>query len=133
MLTKIPIIHPSPAISADPTAQLEAALTVEKAKGYTKEYYRLKTELEQAAGRKANEEGRRNTKVLNGKEELQRRFGTHAVLTASWEARRNDVGLDELWVDVLIQPADGSEPMCFTEHFEMFPSEECIANIALVV
>jgi hypothetical protein len=90
--------------------------------------------LEQEAGRKAVAEGRRDQKALDGKTELQRRFGERAVLTASWELRRDggdDVG--EYWVDVLIQPADGSDVMCFTEYLDCFPSDECIANIALVV
>lgn len=137
MLTKHQITHPSPVTSADPIVQLQAALTAEKAKyGYSKNYYVLKLELEQAAGRKAVEEGVRDQKALVGKQELQRRFGEHAVLTASWEWRITE---DEFgpagayWVDVMIQPADGADVMCFTEYLDAFPSDECIANIALVV
>jgi len=85
--------------------------------------------MEQAAGRASIEAGRRNKIVLDGKEELQRRFGKQAILAASWEFREDP---NSYWVDVLIQPADGSEPMCFTEHLEEFPSDECITNIALV-
>jgi hypothetical protein len=131
MLTKHQITHPSPAISADPIAPLEAALIA--AKGNDVLYRRLRTELEQAAGRKAIEEGNRDKQAYDGKTELQRRFGERAVLSASWELRRtgiDDVG--EYWVDVLIQPADGGDVMCFTEYLDEFPSDECIANIALV-
>ena len=79
-----------------------------------------------AAGRASLEAVKRNHIVLNGKNELQRRFGA-AVLTASWEWRE-----EAYWVDVTVLPADGGDLMCFTEALKVFPSDECIANIALV-
>ena len=85
--------------------------------------------MEQAAGRAMIEAGRRDKITFGGKEELQRRFGK-GVLTASWEWREEDGGA--YWVDVVVQPADGAEPMIFTERLEEFPSDECITNIALV-
>ena len=80
-----------------------------------------------AAGRASLEEIKLNQLAFVGKVELQRRFGTEAVLTVSWELRE-----DGYWVDVMVQPADGSVPMCFSEPLDEFPSDECIANIALV-
>jgi hypothetical protein len=68
---------------------------------------------------------------MKGKEELQRRFGKNAVLTASWEKRGENA--DDYWADVMVAPADGSPPLTFTEKLDEFPSDECIANIALVV
>ena len=83
--------------------------------------------MEQAAGRAMIEQGNRNHKTDNGKRELQRRFGS-TVVAASWELR-----LGEYWVDVHVLPSDGSsDVITFTERLEKFPSEECIANIALV-
>lgn len=66
--------------------------------------------------------------VFQGKEELQRRFGDQAVLAVSWEIRD-----DEVWVDVLVLTPDGETNITFTEYLNVFPSEEMIANIALVV
>lgn len=76
-------------------------------------------------------EARRDHLAMKGKEELQRRFGDRAILTASWE-KRGEYS-DDVWADVMVQPADGSAPLTFTEKLEEFPSDECIANIALVV
>ena len=88
--------------------------------------------MEQSAGRAANEANGRDHKILTGKEELQRRFGA-AVLTASWEWRNaEDDEHEGYWADVIIQPADGANPMVFTERLEHFPSDECVTNIALV-
>jgi hypothetical protein len=103
---------------------LQRALTTAKSK---EEKQRIITQIEQVAGRAANEANARNHKALGGKEELRRRFGGAAILATAWEWREG-----EYWVDVFVQPADGSEPMCFTEYLEVFPSDECIANIAIV-
>ena len=127
-LTRHLITHPSPVTSADDIVQLQAALTTAKSDA---EKQRLKTRLEQAVGRAANEANIRNNKARRGKEELQRRFGWNAVLTASWDWREEN-GKGEYWIDVFVQPADGGEPLCFTEYLDVFPSDECIANIALV-
>jgi hypothetical protein len=85
---------------------------------------RLKTLIEQAAGRVANYH---NEKAFTGKQELQRRFGADKVLAASWEVREG-----EDWINVVVQPADGSKPTNFIEPLEAFPSDECITYIALV-
>jgi hypothetical protein len=122
------ITHPSRDTSADDIAQLQAALTTAKS---SDEKIALKTRLEQAAGRAAIATARRDHLALKGKEELQRRFGEKAVIAASWE--RRGINDDDLWADVMVQPADGSHPLIFTEKLDEFPSEECIANIALVV
>jgi hypothetical protein len=108
---------------------LQHALTTAKNNGDDGEYVRIRTRMEQAVGRAANEAGQRDTTVLTGKQELQRRFGDDTIIAASWEWRDDE----NYWVDVVIQPADGGGALCFTERLEEFPSEECIANIALVV
>lgn len=87
--------------------------------------------MEQLAGRRTLRDAGRNDRTLIGLEELQRRFGKKAVLSANWEYRYEDGGSD-YWVDVLVQPADGSDVLCFTEPLSIFPSEECIAQLALV-
>lgn len=87
-----------------------------------------RTKLEQAVGRAALGPARRDHAVFKGKEELQRRFGVQAVAAASWEIRDG-----EYWADVMVQPADGAALQTFTERLDEFPSDECIANIALMV
>lgn len=118
------IIPPDRDTFVETIAQLQAALTTAKTDA---EKRSIKTAMEQAAGREAIKKGAREQKVLAGKEELQRRFGDRSVLAASWALREN-----EFWVDVIVQPADGSMPMTFTEQLVIFPSDDCIANIALV-
>jgi hypothetical protein len=127
MRTKHLITHPSRDTSADDIAQLQAALITAK----NEDKRAIQTKLEQAAGRAALANARRDHLALKGKEELQRRFGEKAVIAASWE--RRGINDDDLWADVMVQPADGSHPLIFTEKLDEFPSEECIANIALVV
>ena len=128
MPTKNLITHPSRDTFADDIAQLQRALTTARSDD-ERIYY--KTKLEQAAGRAALKTARLDHLAMKGKEELQRRFGDDKVLTASWEKRGTYD--DDVWVDVMVQPADGSQPITFTEHITDFPSDECIANIALVV
>jgi hypothetical protein len=131
MHTKHLITHPSRDTSAADIAQLQLALITARSNGDQKEQARLRTQLEQAAGRAALGEAIRDHTVMKGKEELQRRFGEDKVLTASWEKRGDNT--DDIWADVMVQPADGAPPLTFTEKLDEFPSEECIANIALVV
>jgi hypothetical protein len=128
MLTKHLITHPSRDTYVDDIALLQAALTTAK-NDAEKVYFR--TKLEQAAGKAAVAEARRDHLTMKGKEELQRRFGERSVLAASWEKRGDNA--DDYWADVMVQPADGDPPITFTEKLDEFPSEECIANIALVV
>jgi hypothetical protein len=120
------ITHPSPDTFANDIARLQHALTTVKVSD--PEYIKLKTLLEQAAGRFAIEKERRDSSTYKGLIELQRRFGRDAVLGAHWDHRDN-----MFFADVIVQPADGSAVMTFTEDLEHFPSDECIANIALVV
>jgi hypothetical protein len=122
------ITHPNRDTCVENIAQLQRALTTAK---NNSEYAYYKTKLEQAAGRAAILEARRDHLAMKGKEELQRRFSNRAVLAASWEKRGENA--DDIWADVMVQPADGSAPLVFTEKLEEFPSDECIANIALVV
>lgn len=129
MRTKHQIIPPNPVTSAEDIVPLVHALTTARTE---KDRIANRTLLEQAAGRKAvleyQDDLARNELAQRGFDELRRRFGKFPIAAAAWELRE-----DGYWVDVLVKPADGGDILCFTEGLDKFPSEDCIASIALVV
>jgi hypothetical protein len=85
----------------------------------------LKTQAEQHAGRNKIMLDLRLSIVDIGKRELQDRFGK-----AVRDARLYDIG--QWMAEVIVQGSNGNE-MRFSDHLMDFPSDDIIAQIALIV